>query len=171
MHKKGTLKSVDEDNNVLILYICFTIFWLVLIFALGFITDACWVSRFILIMPVIVFIINMCVGFEDEAISGAEDTQGNIITFAFVISGMLISWRNPDVNSNNIKRSRFQKKFLLSMMLSFFFLFFMHVEIAVLVNHPVIDTHFTLILISFTLTLLGYSLTEFFYTEYIKYDT
>jgi hypothetical protein len=161
--KVGKFIPEDDGLSIIILYGVAIVFWTVVILFLGFFFGSSWISKAILLIPIVIFIINMLVGFDEEAVTKAASTQGNIITFFFIISGVIISWRNP---SKDQKNTEYHKKFILALLVAFFFLVLLNVEIAILVNHPEFNTHFDLILISFTLTLLGYTLSEFFYVEY-----
>ena len=145
------------------LYISSLVVWFLIVFFLGFFLKSNFLSKLILTLPVLVFLCNILIDFNSKAVVDPRSTQANILTFFFIVAGVLVNWQNP---SNKNKRLAFRKRFMVALMMSFFFLLIGHVECSAMKNNPHIESHIDLVTNTLSLTLMGYALSEFFFSEY-----
>lgn len=174
------MKCLGPDNNFIdcnngefpddgvvslrILYGVGLLVWIIIIFYFGFFVNSEILGRIILILPVIVFIINMIVVFNKDASIAPNLIRTNLLTIFLIVAGTLVVMvKNPKIKGHRLHQ---KKKYYLAIMLSFFFLLFSHIECSVLKNNPLIENHFNLIINIYSLALMGYAISEIFIAEY-----
>lgn len=155
-------KPCSNEFPIKILYIVALIVWIIIIVKGRFVFQADRMSKIILLLPIVVFLINLFFIFENDG-QRSGNNKANLITIYVIIIGVLINLRNPKDKKHKLV---FRKKFVLALVISFFFLILGNVEISTLKNCENFENHFTLIINTYCLSLMGYAMIEFFFAEY-----
>lgn len=145
--------------NIQVVYIIFSIIWIVIIFMMGlYKTDA--IGWLILAIPIIVFALNYtnltCVTKEVEG----EMLKGNFLSFAFLITVILINWSKIEDKS----------KYFKILLLALIFLMLSLVDIWVKPELMPLMRHIRTIFHTLSLVLLVYGL-YIYYAEAISGNT
>lgn len=153
---------LDKDQTDEVKYVYMAMFavwfivsaWMLMHFELNFL------SKMIMFVPFIVFMVNIIVPFEANGHFDPKDGQSNIISVFFIVVGSLISWHNPaDTKSKHIAKER--KKLFTFIALALFFVTISLIDVSMLKNEPLIETHIDSALNILSVICLSMSVTEF----------
>ena len=168
-HKKTNGCYNDDDtycddivSSIEIIYLLASIFWIILVFALGIYQKADYMVWIIILLPLVVFAINYAnlnsITYETEK----QMFKGNFLSFGFIVAVILINWNSPLGSDGHNDKSEFFKLLITAFILMMISL----VDIWVDEKHTVIVKHIKTSLHTMSLTLLAISL----YLYYISHN-
>lgn len=155
----------DEKAELKILFSCCLVAWLLFVCFLLYVFKLTLFSKFLLCLPFFIFITNIFIPFDAVHHYNPRETSSMVLTFFFIIVGMLINWQVPGIGKEMI---HIRKKLFTFVIMSFGTIMISMVDISILKNEPLIENHLFSILNNASVILLGVAVTEFFYENYIR---